>query len=243
MTRGVGTVRFVQDLLPDWAAIALGILTQLGDPWFLVLSLLVLYWWFPAIRRDTVLVGATYLTGVGLYRSIKVLTAVPRPDRPLLEPASVPELLRPVYEATAFSSGYGFPSGHATGSTIVFFGLAAVLPVGSRRQRYAVAAVLVALIGFTRIGLGLHFLVDVLAGFVLGGAVLLFAFAGSGSDSSSAGPGSTSSDRLARMVVAAVGTTVFYVAVSGAEIEAALSAGVALGLFGGWYLDLLPGTQ
>lgn len=229
MTRGIGVVPVVQDALPDWSAVVFGLATQLGDPWFLVLTLVVLYWRLPTARRDTVLVAAMYLTGVGFYRSIKLLTAVPRPDRPLLDPAAAPELLRPLYEATAFSGGYGFPSGHATGSAVVFFGLAAVLPVSSRRRRYGVAAALVALIGFTRLALGLHYLVDVLAGFALGGAVVLFALRGFGTR-----------DRLAGTLAVAAAASLFYVVLSGGEPKALLSAGAVFGLLAARSLGFVP---
>jgi len=78
-----------------------------------------------------------------------------------------------VYSATAFSDGYGFPSGHATVSTVVYVGLASILTIWDQRRRYFVAGVVVAVVSFTRLALGLHYLVDVLAGMALGGTVLV----------------------------------------------------------------------
>lgn len=223
MTRATGTVELVQGLLPDWSAVGFALLTQLGDPWFLVLMLGLLSWRLPAQRRDFVLVGGLYLVAVGLYRSIKQLTALPRPDRPLLDPAAVPELLRPLYEATAFAGGYGFPSGHATGSAAVYLGLAAVLTVGSRRQRFGVAAALVAAIGFSRIVLGLHYLVDVLAGFALGGAVVAFGLVVR-ERRSDPGP----------VLAAAVASTAINLAIGGVTSKSLLAVAAALGLAAGW---------
>ena len=228
MTRGTGTVEFVQGLLPDWSAVGFALLTQLGDPWFLVALLAVLYWRVPAERRDFVLVGGMYLVAVGLYRSIKQFTALPRPDRPLLDPASVPEVLRPLYEATAFAGGYGFPSGHATGSATVYLGLAAVLAVGSRRQRFGAAAALVAAIGFSRIALGLHYLVDVLAGFALGGAIVAVALVVREHRS---GPGP--------VLAAAVVSTATYLAIGGVTSKSLLAVAAALGLAAGWRSGLV----
>lgn len=70
-------------------------------------------------------------------------------------------------------STYSFPSGHASVSLAVYgaLGYIAARHVASRRARVAalaVAAALVALIGFSRLYLGVHFLTDVIAGFSLG---------------------------------------------------------------------------
>jgi membrane-associated phospholipid phosphatase len=222
VTRGTGTVELVQGLLPDWSAVGFALLTQLGDPWFLVALLAVLYWRVPSQRSDFVLVGGMYLVAVGLYRSIKQLTALPRPDRPLLDPAAVPELLRPLYETTAFAGGYGFPSGHATGSAAVYLGLAAVLTIGSRRRRLGAAAVLVAAIGFSRIALGLHYLVDVLAGFALGGGIVAAAVVGD----RRFGPGP--------VLAAAVASTAINLAIGGITSKSVLAVAAAVGLAVGW---------
>lgn len=74
---------------------------------------------------------------------------------------------------------YSFPSGHAAGSAAIY-GALAYLAVrrlgGARRVLVLVAApVLVALIGFSRLYLGAHYLSDVLTGFALG-ASWLFAW-------------------------------------------------------------------
>jgi len=81
---------------------------------------------------------------------------------------SRPSLVDPV--ATAF--GKSFPSGHAMMSTIVYGALLlAFVPVIARRRRAAVieaAMVLVLVIGFSRLALGVHYVSDVLGGYVLG---------------------------------------------------------------------------
>lgn len=81
--------------------------------------------------------------------------------------------LRPVVEMPLDSApGPSFPSGHALGSTVTYgLVLLVFLPVLPRRARVpaiAAAGVLVLAIGFTRLALGVHFLSDVLAGWLLG---------------------------------------------------------------------------
>ncbi len=75
----------------------------------------------------------------------------------------------PIVTLTSFS----FPSGHAMGSTVLYGALAAIMiwPMRQWRWRFAtvcVAALLVALICFSRIYLGVHYLSDVVAGCLAG---------------------------------------------------------------------------
>ena len=77
---------------------------------------------------------------------------------------------RPAFDDPLFSlPTYSFPSGHAMAST-VFYGLLAIYVSGSARQRYAApvtigaAVLMVALVSFSRVYLGLHYLSDVVGG-------------------------------------------------------------------------------
>ena len=85
--------------------------------------------------------------------------------------------VRPVVDVpVTHAPGNSFPSGHALGSMIVYGALLLVfLPAVSARHRkwfITVVAVLVAAIGLTRIALGVHYVSDVLAGWLLGAAWL-----------------------------------------------------------------------
>ena len=84
---------------------------------------------------------------------------------------------RPTFEEPlATAHGLSFPSGHAMNSVVVLGALLLVfLPAvrPARRTAVVVATVLlILLIGFSRIALGVHYLTDVVAGFVLGSAWL-----------------------------------------------------------------------
>lgn len=116
-------------------------------------------WWRPAVLAGA-MVGATLL-GV-------VLKRVVGRDRP-----SDVWMAIPGYETSA-----SFPSGHTIGvTTLVLVGSYLVWHgdrPGLRRPRWAVAAwcagaaIIVALVAFTRLYLGYHFLTDVLAGACVG---------------------------------------------------------------------------
>ena len=75
---------------------------------------------------------------------------------------------------------FGFPSGHASGAVALWGGLAVVF---RKRALAWLAPFLVALVAFTRLYLGVHFLADVLGGILLGGLVLFAAWRLIGSDS------------------------------------------------------------
>lgn len=88
---------------------------------------------------------------------------------------------RPSIMLDAAATGWSFPSGHATAAMAVYgfiaYAIARALP--GVRERFEVvywAAVLIGLIGFSRIFLGVHYLTDVLGGFLVGGFWLLIGF-------------------------------------------------------------------
>jgi membrane-associated phospholipid phosphatase len=74
---------------------------------------------------------------------------------------------------------FGFPSGHASGAVAMWGGLAVIF---RKRALAWLAPFLVALIVFTRLYLGVHFLADVLGGLLLGGLILLAAWKLIGND-------------------------------------------------------------
>ena len=83
-----------------------------------------------------------------------------------------PELENPFVRLTTYS----FPSGHAFAATATYGALALVLASGASRTRGAVvvaaAAVLVVVVAASRVILGVHYLLDVLAGVAAGLALL-----------------------------------------------------------------------
>ena len=80
-----------------------------------------------------------------------------------------PSFLDPVARA----AGYSFPSGHAANAALtcaVF--LLVLIPLGRRRSMLWTAAIVITVVtGVARIGLGVHYTSDVVAGWLLGAAV------------------------------------------------------------------------
>lgn len=85
---------------------------------------------------------------------------------------------RPVLDDPVSSApGFSFPSGHATNSFLaVAVALVVLLPMVGRVARWVLTVVgvaLVLLVGFDRVGLGVHFVSDVVGGWILAAAVVV----------------------------------------------------------------------
>jgi membrane-associated phospholipid phosphatase len=129
-----------------------------SPPWFYaVLGAATVYLWVKGLRRLAIFIPVTGLLGGVVDTAVKVWTDRPRP-----------ELENPVATAPANS----FPSGHTMMSTIGYGLLLLVfLPLVPRKWRVPLviaAFLLVCLIGFARLALGVHFITDVVGGFILG---------------------------------------------------------------------------
>jgi membrane-associated phospholipid phosphatase len=107
-------------------------------------------------------IAVVFLLSAYVNLGLKDLFALPRPFE--LDPTVK------LYDV----EGYGLPSGHAQLSTVVWGTVADAL---GRTWVWLVAILMSALIGFSRIYLGVHFPIDVLAGWLLG-ALLLIAYLG-----------------------------------------------------------------
>lgn len=150
-----------------WVAVSYVVSFLASPPWFWVLVGGSAIWFFRrGDRRLAFFVVATSLGGGAISTVIKVVVNRERPavDEPIAE---------------AF--GKSFPSGHSMGATYVYGALLlAFMPFISRRARpWVIAAwfVMIFFVSLSRLGLGVHFLTDVLGGFVLGVAWLAVATA------------------------------------------------------------------
>jgi membrane-associated phospholipid phosphatase len=88
---------------------------------------------------------------------------------------------RPEFLEVAEAHFASFPSGHTTGAMAVYgfiaYAIARDLPFRSQFELAYWTGVVILLVGFSRMFLGVHFLTDVLGGFLVGGFWLLAAFA------------------------------------------------------------------
>jgi len=201
---GAGSIRFLQDSVPTPVLNALTFLTHLGDPLFLGVLVVATYF---VLRdeRGIFVVGAS-VGGVALTTTLKGLFANGRP----------PEKLALVAE-----SGLAFPSGHAVGATVVFFLLADTLETGGRPVRYLSASLIVGVVALSRVAIGVHYPIDVVAGVVVAGVYLLLV---------------TWEDRDPEVAFSAALTVAVVGVALGSEYRLPLAVGLPLGGYVGWHL-------
>lgn len=138
--------------------------TSLGDPVLTVgIGILIVAYgiWAHALRLIIAgsLVWATLITG-------SILKLLFSRERPMTE-----------YAANLRVDTFSFPSGHSSGSMIAY-GLLAYIAIKLLPQPYGwiaaiVCALIIFLVGISRIYLGAHYPSDVLAGWILGALFLL----------------------------------------------------------------------
>jgi membrane-associated phospholipid phosphatase len=180
MSRGIG-VSDITKSLPDVAVTIAGVITQLGDMWFILLGILLVYWVGtrdPSITetlwRDCLYLFALAISSYALTVVLKHVFTLPRPPgaTTAVLPAWLPAISTPLYESVVTGDGFGFPSGHALKSTVVYGGAALIFSKWDSRRRYFLAAMIVVLVAISRVVLGVHYLADVVAGILVGLAFL-----------------------------------------------------------------------
>jgi membrane protein DedA with SNARE-associated domain/membrane-associated phospholipid phosphatase len=143
-----------------WLTTALRALTWLGSTAFVIPAAMAVGLYFLVRRRDwrpLALLAAATAGAIALYNIVKPLVGRPRP---------------PAASWIGHYTGAAFPSGHATQSAAFYAMLALVvgmrLSVRGRAVAWSAAALVVLIVGASRIYLGAHWLTDVLAGYALG---------------------------------------------------------------------------
>ena len=151
------TLLWIDTHSPDWLDAPMRVVTALGYYW-VVLPLLVLsaYAFYRRGRMiSAVLLVVSTCGGMVLTATLKSVFQRTRPE---------------LFESGYTASFYSFPSGHAT-IAVGFYGTLAIL-VAWRLKGFwrwsvvAAGALLVLLIGYSRMYLGVHYPTDILAGYL-----------------------------------------------------------------------------
>ena len=220
-SRGIGEVA-VAESLPDAVVALFGLLTHLGNPYLLLLCVAAAYLY--ADRVGLSRAGAAFALGLGLCAigvvvGLKHVFGLPRPP---ISPRG----------------DLGFPSGHALGSTAFWGGVAVLLDRWRWRRRLAAAGVVIAVVSASRVLIGVHSLVDVVAGVAIGVALLAGAF-GLGPGVSPEGETGALARPTHRHVAALFAVALVFglagLAVAPGESDLLLGIGTTAGALAGWW--------
>ena len=147
---------FLQNL-GEWLVTPMQMITLLGSERFFIFFMPVLIWcvdYALGLRVGLILICSGQINGI-----FKILFHTPRPFwfDTRVQPYSI-------------ETSFGTPSGHAMNTSSIFgrFGVGM-----NRRWVTWICVVLIALVGISRLYLGMHFLSDVLVGWLFGGLLLL----------------------------------------------------------------------
>lgn len=146
-----------------WLTQVMQDVTQMGSAWFLILLLVVVTIVLAVGRHSWSVVVLPMVSAAGtaiLVTTIKLLIARPRPT---------------LGAVVATADGFAFPSGHSAQAVATYGVLAWLIAHLATRRGVGVGAwligvVIIGLIGFSRLYLGVHWLSDVIGGYIIGAA-------------------------------------------------------------------------
>ena len=131
------------------------LITKLGEETIIILILCLLFW---CINKNF-----AYKLSLGYFfagltiQGLKIAFRIPRPW--IIDPT-----FKPVKSAIAKATGYSFPSGHTNNATTLF-GFLGIH--GQKMWQRIVTALIICLVGFSRMYLGVHTPSDVLVSFII----------------------------------------------------------------------------
>lgn len=222
------TVEMVTEMAPEWAAFVFAALSYFGSVWFVAPAIALAYWF--GNRRRFASWFAIVIGGYAVMVGTKTFFDISRPEiEPAVAPESLPTLVAHLYAPMVEVETTTFPSGHALAAVVIWTMIALETDWGSRRTRLTGAAVMVALVGISRVGVAVHYPVDVVVGTALGVTYVAGALA----------VRSVIRDRVSRRAVPSVlfGLAAALSALAfalGGGVDAAALAGGALGALVGW---------
>lgn len=155
----IPVLKFLEGIRTDFLNNLLEFITILGEETILILIIATL--WFAFDKKSALKIFFVTVLSLGTNNSIKSIAKVPRPFATGEVTCVRPET----------ATGYAFPSGH-TQTFTTWSTLAAIM--WKKPWIKITAAVLIPLIGFSRIYLGAHYPSDVIVAIILGAGFAFF---------------------------------------------------------------------
>lgn len=142
--------------LGDWLSLPFKLITSLGIEEFYILIMPLLFWCVNSLMG--IRAGIMLILSGGFKDFLKIIFHSPRPY-----------WVDTRVKAISLESSFGIPSGHAMDAASIWGSIAASI---KRRWATWLALILIFLIGLSRIYLGVHFIHDVIGGWLVGGLLL-----------------------------------------------------------------------
>jgi len=159
---GEQTLNALHLFIGKWFDFCMIAVTGMGSELFYTLMLPILYWCYH--KKNTIKIGTVFLFSAALNDILKEVFQNPRPD-----PENLLEGIKQLNIAHLPDSP-GFPSGH-TQNTVSFFGSIVYLSKNIYIRIFGILLIL--LIPYSRLYLAVHYLGDVLGGYLLGFMALI----------------------------------------------------------------------
>ncbi|WP_248299489.1 phosphatase PAP2 family protein [Halorhabdus amylolytica] len=167
-----------------WFVVSL--VTLLGDPLVIAGLGLGVFWFGDRLQvagdrfepGRGALAFAAIIGALALSVALKTGFGLARPPGATDLPgvAGMPDTVARIYTWIVGPGGYAFPSGHATAATVGWLGLAWAFRGENRDRPFAFAGSMVAAVAVSRVVLGVHRPVEVVAGITVGLAYLVVVF-------------------------------------------------------------------
>ena len=135
--------------------------THIGEETFFLAFAIIFFWCVN--KREGYFILITGLVGTVVNQVAKLIFRIPRPW--VLDPE-----FNIIESARAEATGYSFPSGHTQNVAGTFGAIAAYEP---RRWKTAVCVIIIALVGFSRMYLGVHTPLDVVVSLLVALGIIL----------------------------------------------------------------------
>jgi len=148
-------LRLLESLRTPFLDGAFNLITRLGEETVGVAVLCVVFWCIN--KRIAYVIGVAYFLSGLTVQGMKICFRI---DRPWV----VDTNLKPVPSALANATGYSFPSGHTQSATALFGSLGTKI---KNKPGRALCFLLVALVAFSRLYLGVHTPLDVVASLLI----------------------------------------------------------------------------
>lgn len=146
-------LRSIQSIANPFLDMLFQLITICGEQIVLISIISIIYWTLD--KKFGEYIAYSVLTSVLLNNAIKDIFKM---KRPIGE-----EGIRTLRAETA--TGYSFPSGHTQGASSFYGAMAIYL---KKKTMYIIAAIMIILVGFSRLYLGVHYPKDVIVGAILG---------------------------------------------------------------------------